>query len=154
MPPFLNRVIGLLFLLSSHSAFSELLTDSNLSFGRIAVTSNTAVSSVQMSRSGRASATNFIYILDIGTPGVYTLTDLSPYTVINLTANVPAYSASPIPDTQQLILTAVDMPASIKVGPAGNAQFTVGGVLETTGTGGSYVGPATYTIDLPINITY
>ncbi|MDC8829762.1 hypothetical protein [Alteromonas gilva] len=107
-----------------------------------------------MSRTGRASATNSIYILELGTPGVYSLTDLPPYTVINLTANVPAYSSSTIPGTQQFVLRAVDMPASVNAGPAGIAQFSIGGVLETSGLGGTYISPASYNIDLAIDISY
>lgn len=144
----------LFYITSQSPLFAELLTDSDLSFGRIAVTSNATVSSVQMSRSGRSSATGSIYILEAGSPGVYSLTDLPPYSVINLTADVPAYSSSTIAGTQQFILRAVDMPSSAPAGASGVAQFTIGGVLETSGAGGTYIGPAPYTIVLAINISY
>ncbi|NVK54237.1 MAG: hypothetical protein HWE26_01370 [Alteromonadaceae bacterium] len=130
------------------------MTDNAFSFGKIAVTNNSSVSSIQMSRSGRASATNNIYIIELGTPGVYSLTDMPPYTVINFSANVPAYSSSTIPGTQQFILRAVDMPSSVNTGQAGIAQFTIGGVLETSGLGGTYISPASYNIDLAIDISY
>tara|TARA_B100002049_G_scaffold225453_1_gene197530 strand:- start:250 stop:732 length:483 start_codon:yes stop_codon:yes gene_type:complete len=142
------------FLAVLGSANAELLTDSQLSFGKIAVTDNSTVSSVQMSRSGRSSSTNNIYVLELGTPGAYTFTELPPYTMINLTADVPAYSSSTIPGTQQFILRSVDIPSSIKAGPAGMAQFTMGGVLETSGVGGTYISPASYTVVLAINISY
>lgn len=130
-----HRMAFLFLWLMLVNAQAELLIESELNFGRIAVTSNDAISSVQISRNGRSRSTNHIHILKKGTPGVYTFTDLPPYTVVSLNADVPAYSASTMPGSQQFILRAVDMPSSIKSNAAGTAQFSVGGILETSGLG-------------------
>ncbi|WP_164078288.1 DUF4402 domain-containing protein [Alteromonas facilis] len=144
-------VIG--FFLPGH-VVAALIVDSPLNFGRIAITNNSVVSSLQMTRNGQTTATNNIYVLEIGTPGVYTVTELPPYSLLTLTADTPAFSGSTIPGTEQFTLTAVDIPASVPVNVSGTAQFSVGGVLETSGNGGSYIGPATYEITVNINLTY
>jgi hypothetical protein len=133
---------------------AALLIDNDLSFGKIAVTNNNIVSSVQVSRNGASAAMGNIYILEIGKPGVYTLTEFPPFALVSLSAALPAFSSSTIPGTQQFTLSSVDMPDTINVGADGSAQFKIGGVLQTSGVGGTYISPATYQIDLNIDITY
>ena len=135
-------------------AHAALLVDNDLSFGKIAISNNNVVSSVQVSRDGKSAATGKIYILEIGKPGVYTLTEFPPYALVSLSADVPAFSSSTIPGTQQFTISSVDMPDTINVGGDGSVQFKVGGVLQTSGVGGTYLGPATYQIYLNIDITY
>ncbi|MCV2885897.1 DUF4402 domain-containing protein [Aestuariibacter sp. AA17] len=154
MKPVLFLFLLVLAILTPPSSHADLVTEQAFSFGKISIIDNSVVSTVQLSSSGRASSTNNIYILELGTPGVYTLTDLPPFTVVTLSANLPAYSASTLPSTQQFAISSVDMPATIKADAAGSAQFRVGGVLETSGLGGQYIGPATYQIMLPIEVTY
>jgi hypothetical protein len=143
---------GLMFL--SADAIADFLIDRSFSFGKIAVTNNNTVSSVQMSRSGRVAATGHIYILEIGQPGVYTLTDLPPFSVVSVTTNLPAYSSSTIPGTQQFTISSLDISDTLNVNESGTVQFEMGGVLQTSGAGGTYVGPAAYEILLNIDINY
>jgi hypothetical protein len=145
-------VFGLIIL--SNKIYADLLTESPFNFGKIAVLSNASISSVQMSRTGRAAATGSIHILEIGQPGVYTLSGFPPYSIVRMTAQVPAFSASPIPGTQQFNISAVDMQDTVNIDASGTAQFKLGGVLQTSGVGGTYIGPATYQIMLDINIIY
>lgn len=143
-----------LTMFASDALSVTLLTDSALYFGKIAVTSNASVSSLQMSREGQFTATGNIYILEIGQPGVYTLTDLPRFSLVSMAAELPAYSASPIPGTQQFTISAVDMADTLKLDENGSGQFKLGGVLQTSGLGGNYVGPASYQIIININISY
>jgi hypothetical protein len=146
-------IIGTFFVLKIANA--ELLTDSNLSFGKIAVTSNADVSTVQISRAGRAFATGNIYIIEIGQPGVYTFTELPPYAAVNLSVTLPIYSTSPIPGNQQFTISAIDMPSTLGVDASGTSeQFKIGGVLQTSGLGGVYIGPSTFDFIIPIDISY
>jgi hypothetical protein len=141
-------------MLLSTNTCAALLTDSAFSFGKIAITNNASVSTVQMSRSGRAAATGNIYILEIGQPGVYTLTELPPFAIVSMSADLPASSSSTIPGTQQFTISVLDIPDTLNVDASGTVQFKVGGVLQTSGLGGTYVGPATYQILLNIDISY
>jgi hypothetical protein len=143
-----------LTMFASDMLSATLLTDSALYFGKIAVTSNTSISTLQMTRKGQVTATGNIYILEIGQPGVYTLTDLPRFSLVSMVAELPTYSASPIPGTQQFTISAVDMADTLKLDENGSGQFKLGGVLETSGLGGNYVGPASYQIIININISY
>jgi hypothetical protein len=140
--------------LLSTKAGAALLTDNAFSFGKIAITKNASVSTVQMSRSGRAATTGNIYILEIGQPGGYTLTELPPFAIVSMSAVLPAFSFSTIPGTQQFTVSALDIPSTLNADASGNAQFKVGGVLQTSGLGGRYIGPAEYQIFLDIDISY
>lgn len=140
--------------LFSSSVSAEFLIDSHFYFGKIAITNNSSVSSVQISRTGRSIATGNIYILEAGQPGVYSLTELPPFTVVSLSASLPAFSQSTLPGTQQFSISAVDMPDTVNTDADGTMQFMVGGVLQTSGAGGTYLGPADYQIMLDIDISY
>lgn len=134
--------------------YAAITTDSAFSFGTIAIPNNDSVSSIQMLRTGHATTKGSIYILEVGQPGVYTLTDLPPLAIVSLSAQLPAVSFSPIVGTQQLTLSAVDMAQNVRANEVGSVQFKIGGVLQTSGLGGTYIGPANYPISLGIEINY
>jgi hypothetical protein len=134
---------------------AEFTIDNPLSFGEIAVTSNASVSTVSISRSGSALSTNKIYIIRPGSPGVFTLSNFPPYTIANLSVDLPAYSAMMYPNTAQFTMTAVDIPSSVNMNAAGNAQFKMGGTLSTSGDPTkNYYSGADYVIYLNLNIIY
>ncbi len=148
--------VKLLLLLGlSMPSVADLIVDSPLSFGEIAITGNASVSTVTITRSGGALSTNRIFIIRPGSPGVYTLSNLPPYVVANLSVDLPAYSAMTYPNTAQFTMTSVDMPASVSVNAAGSAQFKIGGTLSTSGEGAkNYYSGADYFIYLNLNIIY
>ena len=148
--------VKLLFLLClSMPSVAEFTIDNPLSFGEIAITGNTSVSTVTITRSGGALSTNNIFIIRPGSPGVYTLSNFQPYIVANLSVDLPAYSAMTYPNTAQFTMTAVDMPASVNLNAAGSAQFKIGGTLSTSGEGTkNYYSGADYFIYLNLNIIY
>jgi hypothetical protein len=147
------QAIFLVVFLSSQT-YAALVVDREFSFGKIAITKNDSVSSLQMLRNGKATTDGSIYILEIGQPGVYTLTDLPPLAIVSLSAQLPAFSNAYIVGTQQLTLSAVDMADNVRADASGTVQFKIGGVLQTSGLGGKYIGPATYPILLDIEINY
>jgi hypothetical protein len=152
----LSRQIGawsLLFL--AMPAAADFIIDSPLNFGEIAIRSNASVSTLTVYRNGASQSTNHIFIIKQGSPGVFTLNGLPPYTTVNLSVDLPAISATPYPDTAQFSLTAVDIPASINMGATGSAQFKLGGTLSTSGNpANNYYSGAVYTVYLNINIDY
>lgn len=134
---------------------AEFTIDNPLSFGEIAIASNASVSTVSVSRSGAVLSTNRIYIIRPGTPGVFTLSNFPPYTIANLSVDLPAYSAMMYPNTAQFTMTAVDIPSSINLNAAGSAQFKMGGTLSTSGDPAkNYYSGADYVIYLNLNIIY
>lgn len=152
----LNKKIGAwLFAGLAMPATADFIIDSPLDFGEIAVRSNASVSTLTVYRNGASQSTNHIFIIKPGSPGVFTLTGLAPYSTVNLSVDLPATSAMPYLDTAQFSLTAADIPSSVSVGASGNAQFKLGGTLSTSGNpANNYYSGATYTIYLNINIDY
>ena len=129
--------------------------DVPFNFGEIAIRNNNSVSTVTLSRNGIQHATNQILILKTGTPGVFTISGLPPYTIINLSVDLPAYSAMSYPNTAQFEMTSVDIPSSINLGPTGAAQFKIGGTLRTSGNSSeNYYSGGNYVIYLNLNLDY
>jgi hypothetical protein len=143
-----------LAILSMPSA-ADFTVDNDLSFGEIAVRNNNAVSTVTVYRNGAQQSTNQIFTLKPGSPGVYTLSGMPPYTQINLSVDLPASSSMAYPQTAQFSITAVDIPSSIDTGSQGSAQFKMGATLSTSGNPSQqYFSGATYLIFLNINLDY
>lgn len=135
--------------------WAELTVDSPLDFGDIAIRGNNSVSSLIIGRNGSTVSTGDIYIIQPGSPGVYTLSNLPPYSTVQLTVDLPAYSAMPYPNTAQFVVTAVDIPSSLNLDPSGSGQFKLGATLNTSGNPAqNYYSGADYLIYLNINIDY
>lgn len=145
----------LLLLFLSAPVAADFSIDAPLNFGQIAIRSNNSVSTVTVYRNGAYQSTNHIFILQPGSPGVFTLSGMTPYTNINLSADVPASSAMPYPQTAQFSLTAVDLASAINTGPSGTVQFKMGGTLSTSGNPAeNYYSGANYLIYVNINLNY
>lgn len=128
--------------------------DVQLYFGEMVIKSNTTVSSTTITRQGRVSNTGEIFLISIGNPGEYTLSDMNPFETVNLSANLPVDSIAPYPGTEQLTITAVDMPASLTADINGEATFKLGATLETSGNGGTYSNPASFPFIIELDVTY
>ena len=134
---------------------ADLTIDTPFSLGEIVVRSNNSVSTISINRNGAQQSTNQILILKAGSPGVFTLSSFPAYTIINLSVDLPAYSAMDYPGTAQFSMTAVDLQPSINVGPTGSAQFKMGGTLATSGNPAeNYYSGANYVIYLNLNLDY
>ena len=129
--------------------------DTPLSFGEIVVRSNNTVSTITMQRSGAFTSTNHILTVKPGTPGVFTINGLAPYTTVNLTVDLPASSSMNYPQTAQFTITAVDIPSTVNLGPSGSTQFKMGATLSTSGNPAQqYYSGAEYLIFLNLNLDY
>lgn len=143
-----------LFALSAPLA-ADLNVDTPLSFGEIVVRNNNSVSTVTVQRNGALQSTNHILIIKPGTPGVFTISGLPPYTTINLSVDLPASSSMNFPQTAQFTITAVDIPSAVNLGPSGSAQFKLGATLSTSGNPvNQYYSGAEYLIFLNLNLDY
>jgi hypothetical protein len=144
-----------LLLLVSIPTVADFTIDNRLDFGEIAISRNDVISSTHIYRDGAQVSTNRIYILRAGSPGVFTLSDLPPFTNVDLSVDLPASSAMNYSDTAQFSITAVDLPSAINVGPTGSAQFKMGGTLSTSGNpANNYYSGAEYLIFLNLNLDY
>ncbi len=152
----MKKVICLALLtLCAAEAHADFNIDNPLNFGEIAIRNNTVVSSLVLSRNGAEQSTNQIFIIHQGTPGVFTLSGFSPYTTVNLSVDLPAYSSMAYPNTAQFKITAVDLPSSLNLGPTGSGQFSMGATLTTSGNPAeNYYSGADYIIFLNLNINY
>jgi hypothetical protein len=150
-----NLLIAVCLWALSASLAADFSIDVPFSFGEIAVRNNSSVSTVTISRHGIQQSTNQILILKTGAPGVFTVSGLHPYTIINLSVDLPAHSAMPYPNTAQFELTSVDIPSSVNLGPTGSAQFKMGGTLSTSGNPSEhYYSGGQYVIYVNLNLDY
>ena len=150
-----SKAILLLLLLPSLTVLADFNIDSPLSFGEIAILHNNSVSTTSITRLGSQSSTNQIYIIRSGTPGVFTLSGLPTFTTLNLSVDLPAYSAMAYPGTAQFQITAVDIPSSVMTGSTGSALFRMGATLSTSGNPAeNYYSGADYVVYLNLTIVY
>lgn len=134
---------------------ADLNIDAPLNFGEIVVRSNASASTLTIFRNGAFQSTNHILIIKPGTPGVFTINGLPPYTTINLSVDLPASSSMNFPQTAQFTITAVDIPSSVNLGPTGSTQFKMGATLTTSGNPvNQYYSGAEYLIFLNLNLDY
>ncbi len=153
----MKKVACILMGLLTFSApvMADLTVDSPLNFGEIAILSNNSVSTVTVQRNGAFQSTNQILIIKAGTPGVFTISGLPPYTTVNLSVDLPASSAMNFPQTAQFTITAVDIPSAVNLGTTGSAQFKMGATLSTSGNpANQYYSGAEYLIFLNLNLDY
>ena len=77
------------------------------------------------------------------------------FTTINLSVDLPAYSAMAYPGSAQFVINAVDIPSSINTGSSGLVQFRVGATLSTSGNPAeNYYSGADYNIYLNLQLVY
>lgn len=125
-----------------------------LHFGKIAITSNSSVSTTTVRRNGSQLSTNKILIVQQGAPAILQLSNFPIYTTITLSAITPVSSGMPYSGSEQFTLTALDMPATIQVDGLGEATLLIGGTLATSGLGGMYYNDAVYHIYVDIEFSY
>lgn len=139
----------------SAPCIADFTVDTPLDFGEIAVRNNNVVSTLIVARNGAVQSTNEIFIIKPGTPGVFSLSNFPPYTNVQLSVDLPAYSAMAYPNTAQFSISAVDMPTSLNLGATGSGQFKIGATLNTSGNPAqNYYSGADYLIYLNLNIDY
>jgi len=125
-----------------------------LNFGEMVITSNASVSSTTLARNGAVTNSGSIFLITEGTPGEYTISDTTPYVALNLSITLPVDSSSTFPGTEQLRLSAVDIPAVVTPDGSGSVTFRIGGTIQTSGNGGPYLNPATYPFIIDLEVTY
>jgi hypothetical protein len=125
-----------------------------LSFGKIAIASNSSVSTTTVRRNGSQSSTHKIFIVQKGQPASIQLADFPIFTTIHLSAITPVTSSMPYGGSEQFTLTALDMPESIKTDNSGRANFYIGGTIATSGMGGSYFNGASYDLYIDLELSY
>lgn len=145
--------IAVLLLLTT-SASAELFIDSPLSFGEISLRHNNGVSTTSITRLGAQSSTHQIRIIRPGTPGIYTLTGLPPYTTISISAPVPVISEATHPGAR-FSISNIDLPSSVRSDGNGSAQFRMGATLSTSGDPAEhYQSVADYMLFINIDLAY
>lgn len=136
-------------------AYADFIVDNPISFGEIVVRSNNSVSTLILGRNGTERSTNDILILRQGSPGVFTLNGIAPYTNITLSVDLPAYSSMAYANTAQFSITAVDHQSTINMGSTGSVQFKMGATLSTSGNPAeNYYSGADYLLFLNLNLNY
>jgi hypothetical protein len=136
------------------AALSNVLVVQPLNFGKIAITSNATVSTTTVRRNGSQLSTNKILIVQQGAPAILQLSNFPIYATLSLSATMPVSSGMPYSGSEQFTLTALDIPATIKVDGLGEATLLVGGTLATSGLGGMYYNDAVYHIYVDIEFLY
>lgn len=142
----------LMFYLAQSTA--DIVVEQPLDFGKIAISSNSSVSTTTIRRNGTQSSTNKIFIVDPGQPAMLTLSNFPIYVTLNVSANTPVSSAMMYPGTEQFTVTSLDAPAQVKMDSSGMGSVLIGGTLATSGLGGIYYSNAAYNIYIDIEFAY
>lgn len=135
-------------------ASADIVVEQPLDFGKIAISSNSSVSTTTIRRNGTQTSTNKIFVVDSGKPAVLALSNFPIYVTLNVSANTPVSSAMMYPGTEQFTVTSLDVPAQVKVDSSGMGSVLIGGTLTTSGLGGIYYSNAAYNIYIDIEFAF
>jgi len=138
----------------SIKGMADIVVEQPLNFGKIAIGSNSSVSTTTLRRNGAQSSSNKILIVEPGSPALLQFSNFPTYITLNVAATTPIQSAMGYPGTQQFTLTALDMPSQVKLDSAGMGMMLIGGTLATSGLGGIYYSNAAYNIYIDIEFSY
>jgi hypothetical protein len=123
-----------------------------LDFGVLAITDNSAPSSVVLSPAGSAAyGTGYVFVA-AATPGRYRLTGYPAYTDMTVSMAAPAFGlASGVPGETLSVSAAVTRPLVLHTDQNGQVEFDLGATLTTSGSGqpypdGVYLGRPTLTL--------
>ncbi|MFT6206149.1 MAG: hypothetical protein ACJA0T_000046 [Colwellia sp.] len=128
-----------------------------LSFGTIVVINNDSVGSITIEPDGDITLTGPTLILNPGQPALVRFSNLSPYTKLNITANVVQATTSLVNGvSEQFTLSNITTLPSVTTDALGTAIVSVGGTIETSGIGvgaGDYL-DTTYTATFRVTINF
>jgi hypothetical protein len=134
--------------------YADIVIEQPLSFGKIALSSNSSVSTTTVRRNGTQSSTNKLYVVERGAPAMLSFSNFPPYVNLVISAALPVSSSMVYPGTQQFSITSLDMPNQVKMDASGMGSLLIGGTLATSGLGGVYYNNAPYIIYIDIEFTY
>lgn len=120
-------------------AFSEIVFEENLDFGTFSIVNNTNVSSLTVTRYGQSFSSNSLRIITPGEPAILKFINYPAFTTLYLNPITPATGRVQSGNSAEFILTELDIPASVTTNGAGEASMLLGGTIESSGTGQSYL---------------
>ncbi|GAC35489.1 DUF4402 domain-containing protein [Paraglaciecola polaris] len=155
---FLNTIrtalkLGTLLILFQRCALSEIIFEENLDFGKFSIVNNADVSTLTVTRHGQAFSSNSLRIITTGEPASVRFFNYPPYTTLYLSAITPVTGQVQSGISAEFILIDLDIPASITTDSAGEASLTLGGTIESSGTGQSYL-DTDFIFDIRFTINY
>ena len=121
--------------------------------GTFAIIGNSVKSSISISVNDRASRTNSIQIISSGQAGQFRLINYPPYTRLLITPLLPQITSVFAGTTEQFTLTEIDIQNSVITDSSGEASIRVGGTLESSGNGGSYL-ETIYNLNIMLSVNY
>lgn len=148
--------IVLVLILSIRSAHAqEVVEVSPLYFGTMVILDNSSAGTIEVDELGNTTVSTNFAVVDPPTYGEYQLVGFaSNATLFVTTGIVQAQTTTDTHSDEQFTLTAVNVVNSINVDSDGNADFRVGGTLQTSGSGSLNYGDQTYTCRLIITVDY
>lgn len=118
------------------------IIENKLSFGTVVVTDNSTISNVTVNLSdGKTLSTNKMLILVPGQLAEFTLINFTPYSLLNISANIlSSETSSDTGSLSQFSLTNLTIESTVTVDNSGMATLFMGGTLSTSGNGtNSYI---------------
>lgn len=145
--------LGLILLLAitTGAPAQGLLEQETLSFGILAVPSNSVVSALTLAPDGSVTTSGDLFVLQAGTAGRYQATGFTPGVELAVEIIVTPLFRD-VDASRYLTITALDYPETITTNGAGGATFSVGATLQTTGNGFPYIADD-YSATLDITLT-
>lgn len=148
-----TRVILSLLIFSTYLK-ADIVVEQPLNFGKIAISSNSFVSTTTLRRNGSQSSTDKIYVVEKGSPAILSFSNFSPFITLSIDENTPVSSSMAYPGTQQFTVTTLDIPPQVKMDSSGMGSLLFGGTLATSGLGGTYYADVPYVIYIDLEFSY
>ena len=145
----------MVFSANAADAPSYIIKEETLSFGKIAVVSRAVTSSLSIDIDGKITTTKGIYILEVGHPAELIMVNYTPYTQYSISVFIadPETTTGAI-SSNQFTLTSVTAPLTITTDSEGEASFSVGGTIETSGDTSKTYYDTDYQARYMLTITY
>lgn len=135
-----RRLFLALLLFVSHPVWAAVEVEElqSLDFGTVAITGNTGVSSLAISRSGVVDVEGDVLVVARASSGRYQLSGFPPNTRIEVDAETAVLTAGGTGFPEPLTLADYES-NGLRSNEVGEAVLQLGGVLRTNGNSGSYV---------------
>ncbi len=130
---------GTLLIFYQQCTFAEIIFEENLDFGKFSIVNNSNVSELTVTRYGQSFSSNSLRIITPGAPALLKFINYPAYTTLYLNPITPTTGRVQSGNSAEFILTDLDIPASVTTDGAGEASMLLGGTIESSGTGQSYL---------------
>lgn len=139
----------LLFPLAANGEFLQL---SKLDFGEIVLTDNSFSSELRLMPDGTYQVTGNIYVITDPEPAHFSVSNAKKNALLSFSDNTPVFISQP--DNALFSLKELNYPTNVITDDFGNATFSVGGVLKSSGDDKNINSDSIYNLKYRLRVNY